>query len=435
MNERFFSRLEGRLDEMIKLFHTPFIIYDEEGIIGTGERLKIAFSWHKKFREYFAVKATPNPTIMKIMKKMGFGFDCSSVPELMLAKKMGHLPPESIMFTSNNTSKEEFVRAMGLVERGFCILNLDDITMIEKVAKNFKFPELICFRYNPGARRTGSNSIIGDPVNQKYGVPHEDIVKAYRLAREAGAKRFGLHTMICSNERNYAYVLETVKMVLGVAALLEKELGIQIEFVNIGGGIGIPYKPDDKLFDLEALALGAKKEFYRFHEERGFMPGLYMECGRFLTGPHGVLVTTVINKMQKYKTFVGVDACASACPRPFIYDAYHGIIVPKAEGVIRHPREIVDVVGSLCENADKFAHDREIPVVKEGDVIFVENAGAHSWAMGFNYNGRLRVKEFLLRCNDSIRLIRRAETPRDYFATLRFFLSDFSLFLIERGRA
>jgi diaminopimelate decarboxylase len=420
MSKTFFSRLKEQLDEIIARFGTPFIIYDEDGIYGTCGDLRVAFSWHPNFREYFAVKATPNPVIMGIMKDMLFGFDCSSIPELILAERIGSFLPEPIMFTSNNTSREEFEWAMNLVKLGKCILNLDDITMIEKVARNFKFPELICFRYNPGSRRVGSNSIIGDPVNQKYGVPHEQIVEAYRLAREKGAKRFGLHTMICSNERNYEYVLETVRMILGVAALLKKELGIEVEFVNIGGGIGIPYKPDDQVFDLQALAAGAKEEFHRFKKEYGFFPGLYLECGRYLTGPHGVLVTRVTNKMKKYKTIVGVDACASACPRPFIYDAYHGVIVPQAVDVAGYPEEEADVVGSLCENADKFAHDRKIPVVNEGDVIFIENTGAHSWAMGFNYNGRLRVKELLLRYNDKVKLIRRAETARDYFATLRF---------------
>jgi diaminopimelate decarboxylase len=398
--------------------------------------MKKAFSGHPFFKEFFAVKALPNPAILQIMQDEGFGSDCSSVPELVLARAVGNKPPD-IMFTSNNTTSAEYLAAVqgtteyywqngvlrpypGAGVSGSCILNLDDITFISKAAKALGgLPETICFRYNPGKRRKGVNKIIGDPVNQKYGVPHEDILKAFWSAREHGARRFGLHCMIASNQRDYRYLVKTVKMLLYIAGFLKREAGIVLDFINPGGGVGIAYRPRHHDFNIAAYATDTLELLRDFQREFHYVPNFYTECGRYMTGPHGVLVTRVINKMMKYKLYYGVDACASACPRPFIYDAYHGVIVPRLHG--KHIKRVkADVVGSLCENADKFAHDRLMMPAEEGDVVLLENTGAHSWAMGSTYNARLRIAEVLRGTDNTAKLIRRAETIDDYFATLNF---------------
>ncbi len=410
MSEAFQQRLLPKVNEIAAHYGTPFHIYDEAGILETGERLRKAFAGIPGFQEYFAVKALPNRRIQQLMKQMGFGFDCSSIPELILARQVG-ASGEEIMFTSNNTSQEEFEFA---AQDGGCILNLDDISLIAKVPV---FPELICFRYNPGPRRTG-NIIIGNPVEAKYGVTHEQVVEAYRMARERGAKRFGLHTMVASNERDYTYMVETARMVLSLAELVEQELGIKFEFVNIGGGFGIPYRPSDKGLDLERMGVEITELFDAFRAKHGWSPRMVMESGRFMTGPHGCLVTTAINHKDTYRKYIGVDACMSSLMRPALYDAYHHITVVGKE----HPRktEVYDVVGSLCENNDKFAVQRELPVIDEGDLLLIHDSGAHGHAMGFQYNGRLRPKELLLRTDGSVELIRRAETVEDYFVTYNF---------------
>lgn len=419
MSVAFRSRLFPLLPSIIENFGTPFHIYDEVGIRQTAGLLKDAFANFDGFQEFFAVKANPNPAILHLMDQAGFGFDCSSIPELLLARKIGALGKQ-IMFTSNNTGPTEFKEAKG---HGGCIINLDDPTMIAKVSK--PFPELICFRYNPGDRQTG-NDIIGDPVNSKYGVPHENIVEAYRLARKRGAKEFGLHTMICSNQLTYGYFGQTVRMLLDVAAMLNSELGIKLEFINIGGGFGIPYKPDDQPIPLKEMASSMKKLFEdSYYKIGGYKPRLFMENGRFITGPHGVLVTRVINRMRKYKEFVGVDACCtSTMMRPAMYynakhdpwGGYHDISVFKGED---RPLEKVNVVGSACENNDQFGRDRLLPKVTEGDVILVHDTGAHCYAMANNYNGRLRPAELMLLESGEVIMVRRAETIEDYFATLR----------------
>jgi diaminopimelate decarboxylase len=278
-------------------------------------------------------------------------------------------------------------------------------------------PELVCFRYNPGARRTG-NAIIGNPVEAKYGVSHEQIVDAYREARERGARRFGLHTMLASNERNYAYMVQTAQMILELAENISGELGIRFEFLNIGGGLGIPYRPEDIPLDLPAMASEITGLFADFERRHGYVPSLSLESGRYMTGPHGVLVTRAINRKDIYRTYIGVDASMSALMRPGMYGAYHHITVPEKEDLPKHT--VVDVVGSLCENNDKFAVQRPLPEISEGDILVIHDTGAHGHAMGFNYNGRLRPKELLLRSDGSVELIRRAETEADYFATLDF---------------
>jgi len=410
MSQSFKERLYPNLERIAEHFGTPFHIYDEAGILETGDQLKQAFAGIDGFQEFYAVKALPNLEILKLMKRMGFGFDCSSIPELVMSRQVGATAGE-IMFTSNNTAPQEFAAALG---EGGCILNLDDISLIDKVPA--PFPELICFRYNPGPRRTG-NIIIGNPVEAKYGVTHEQVVKAYRRARERGAKRFGLHTMVASNERDYTYMVETARMVLEIAEMVEYSLDIRFEFVNIGGGFGIPYRPTDQALDLASMSRDITVLFSAFRQKHGYAPKMYMESGRFMTGPHGCLVTRAINHKDTYRRYVGVDACMSSLMRPAMYDAYHHIEVFGGEG---RPVETVDVVGSLCENNDKFAVQRELPKVEEGDLLVIHDSGAHGHAMGFQYNGRLRPQELMLRSTGSVELIRRAETLEDYLATQQF---------------
>ena len=410
MSKTFEQRLSTVLEKTIRQFGTPFHIYDEAGIIATGNHLKQAFATLEGFREYFAVKALPNPTIMTLMKKMGFGFDCSSSPELMLGRQIGSRG-DDLMFTSNNTSHEQFLVA---AEDGGCILNLDDISLIAKVPK---MPELICFRYNPGPRRKG-NKIIGNPVEAKYGVSHEQLSSAYRQAMDRGATRFGMHTMLASNELNFEYIVETTRMLLGMVEEISRKLSIQFEFINIGGGLGIPYRPDQPEIDVMAMGRDISELMTLFKEKNGWVPRLFMESGRYMTGPHGALVTRVINHKNIYRKYVGVDASMAALMRPGMYGAYHHIhIHGKKEGTAT---EVVDVVGPLCENNDKFAVQRTLPVTREGDLLIIHDTGAHGHAMGFNYNGQLRPQELLLKTDGTVELIRRKETVEDHFATLKF---------------
>ncbi|MGD2187395.1 MAG: diaminopimelate decarboxylase [Desulfobacterales bacterium] len=410
ISESFENRLLPVLSEIIDHYGTPFHIYDETGIRETGLNFIDAFSRLNGFREYFAVKALPNPRILQIMQNLGFGFDCSSIPELVLSRQIG-ARGEDIVFSSNNTTAAEFHAAAA---DGGCILNLDDVSLIHKVPQ---MPETISFRYNPGPRRTG-NSIIGDPSEAKYGVAHEQIVDAYKSARALGARRFGLHTMLVSNELSHAYMVESAAMLLEVAAWVSKELNIDFDFINLGGGLGIPYQPEQAPLDIDSMAEEICDLFLKFKKRNGFLPRFHIESGRYMTGPHGVLVTTAINQKNTYRKYIGVDACMSALMRPAIYGAYHHITV-----VAKQPRqhfEKVDVVGSLCENNDKFAIQRLLPEIQDGDRLLIHDTGAHGQAMGFNYNGRLRPKELLLLTNGAVELIRRAETVEDYFATLNF---------------
>ncbi|MBF0468568.1 MAG: diaminopimelate decarboxylase [Desulfamplus sp.] len=410
MSTGFKTRLSPILEKAVKHFGTPFHIYDETGIIETSEKLKNAFSGRDGFREFFAVKALPNPYVMKIMKDQGFGFDCSSSPEITLARNIGSRG-EDIMFTSNNTSMEQFETATA--DEG-SILNLDDVSLIAKVPV---MPELICFRYNPGPRRRG-NKIIGNPVESKYGVSHEKITDAYKEAIKRGAKRFGMHTMLASNELNYEYMVETTQMLLSMVEQVSCALDIRFELINIGGGLGIPYRPEQKKMNIDALGNETTELLDQFEQKNGWSPKLFMESGRYMTGPHGVLVTTIINHKDIYRKYVGVDASMSSLMRPGMYEAYHHIHIHEKEDLPQH--ETVDVVGSLCENIDKFAVQRPLPVTSEGDILVIHDTGAHGHAMGFNYNASLRPKELLLRTDGSIELIRREETANDYFATLNF---------------
>ena len=410
MSPSYRERLFPILPVIAAQLGTPFHIYDETGIRETGRRLIKAFEQVEGFREYFAVKALPNPRILQIMRDMGFGFDCSSVAELMLARQVGGRG-EELMFTSNNTSAADFEAAQA---EGGCLLNLDDISLVAKVPQ---MPATICFRYNPGPRRSG-NSIIGNPVESKYGVAHHQLLDAYKAAMERGARRFGLHTMLASNELNQSYMVQTIQMLMDVARWVTSTLNIRFDFFNMGGGLGIPYRPEDPVFDLEAMATAVTALWRDLRDSQGYAPRLYMESGRYMTGPHGVLVVKAINRKETYRTYIGVDASMSALMRPAMYGAYHHIeVLGKSAGT----RTIaVDVVGSLCENNDKFAVQRPLPPIQEGDLLIIQDTGAHGHAMGFNYNGKLRPKELLLRSDGRVELIRRAETVDDYFATLQF---------------
>ena len=410
MSKSFENRLLPVLDDIVNYYGTPFHIYDETGIRQTGKDFIAAFSRLNGFREYFAVKALPNPRILQIMQDLGFGFDCSSIAELILSRQIG-ARGEDIMFSSNNTTAEEFKAADA---DGGSILNLDDISLIPKVPQ---MPATICFRYNPGPSRSG-NSIIGDPAESKYGVADTQIIDAYKAARARGARRFGLHTMLVSNELNAAYMVQTAEMLLEVAAQVLKALDIRIEFINIGGGLGIPYEPGQKPLDIFAMAPKFADLFAAYKTQNGYEPRFYIESGRYMTGPHGVLVATAVNQKDVYRKYIGVDASMAALMRPAIYGAYHHITV-----IGKQPKkhfEKVDVVGSLCENSDKFAIQRLLPEIQDGDHLLIHDTGAHGHSMGFNYNGRLRPKELLLRTNGSVELIRREETVADYFATLNF---------------
>jgi len=410
MSQGFKDRLFSHLPAIAAHYGTPFHMYDEAGIRETGRLLQKAFADIPVFREYYAVKALPNPSILRIMQDMGFGFDCSSITELMLVRELG-ARGEAIMFTSNNTSPEDFRAAEA---EGGCILNLDDISLIDKVPT---MPELICFRYNPGPRRRG-NDIIGKPEEAKYGVSHDQIVEAYRQAKARGAKRFGLHTMLASNELHYTYMVQTAAMLLELVETINTALGITFEFINIGGGLGIPYLPDIDPLNIEAMGEEITALFVDFKDRHGCCPALMMESGRYMTGPHGVLVVRAINRKDIYRTYIGVDACMSALMRPALYGAYHHIEVLGKEGST--DTETVDVVGSLCENNDKFAVQRTLPKIVDGDLLIIQDSGAHGHAMGFNYNGKMRPQELLLRQDGSVTLIRREERPEDYFATLKF---------------
>lgn len=404
----FSQRLYPNLRSIAAHFGTPFHIYDEQGIRETGHQLQQAFAKIEGFREYYAVKALPNPSILRIMADLGFGFDCSSIAELVLARQVG-ARGKDIMFTSNNTSPEEFSEATA---NGGCTLNLDDIGLIDKVPQ---MPELVCFRYNPGAARSG-NSIIGTPEEAKYGLTHEQIFVAFEKARARGATRFGLHTMLASNECDPAYMVQTAQMLLELAAQIGQTLSIQFEFINIGGGLGIPYRPNEPAFDVELLGKETHRLLQKFSAQHDYQPKVYMESGRYITGPHGVLVAQAINRKDIYRTHIGVDACMSALMRPGMYNAYHHIDVLGKSPSPHDP--IVDVVGSLCENNDKFAVQRALPDIVDGDLLIIQDTGAHGHAMGFNYNGKLRPQELLLRTDGTVERIRRAETLEDYFATL-----------------
>ena len=403
---------EAQLREVIKQFPTPFHIYDEAAIRQNVRNLIAAFAWAPAFKEYFAVKATPNPTLLKVLKEEGVGADCSSLAELILAERSG-IVGEEIMFSSNDTPAEDFKKARQLG----AIINLDDISHIDFLEKQAGIPEVISFRYNPGPLMASGNTIIGFPEDAKYGLTRQQIHSAYRIMRDKGVKRFGIHTMVISNELNSDSFVGTANMMFDLIIELSKELGISFEFVNLGGGIGIPYKPEQQPVDLDRVGQGIKQAYEAKIVANGLQPlRIAMECGRMITGPYGYLVSTVLHKKAIYKNYVGLDACMANLMRPALYGSYHHITVAGKEHL---PCDhVYDVTGSLCENNDKFAIDRALPAIDIGDIIVIHDAGAHGFAMGFNYNGKLRSAELLLKPDGKVEMIRRAETVDDYLATL-----------------
>lgn len=414
MAEKKFPISQEKLEEIIKKYPTPFHIYDEKAILDNLHRFKKAFDWAPEFREYFAVKATPNPRLMQIMtQREGVGADCSSLPELLLADAAG-IHGEKIMLTSNDTPANEFQKA---VELG-AIINLDDISHIEYLEANAGLPKVLSFRYNPGSLIEG-NDIIGKPEEAKYGLTKQQMFDAYKIALQKGVKRFGLHTMVISNELRLEGLLLNAKIVFSLAAEIAKELGIKFEFINLGGGIGIPYRPEQQAVDLEALGEGVRKLYDEILVPAGLdKTAIAYESGRAITGPYGYLVATVLHEKHTYKDYIGLDACMANLMRPALYGAYHHIeVVGKENAPHDH---VYDVTGSLCENNDKFAIDRKLPKIDIGDRIVIFDAGAHGHSMGFNYNGKLRSAELLLHTDGSVELIRRAETIADYFATLHY---------------
>lgn len=406
------------IENTAKRHPTPFHVYDAKAIRDNARRLLSAFAWNGGFREYFAVKAAPNPHLVKLLGELGFGCDCSSMAELAIAERVG-IVGERIMFTSNDTPAEEFRKAWELG----AVINLDDIThwpyLLEALGPDADFAgRVMCCRYNPGPLK-GGNAIIGKPEEAKYGMTREQLVECYAKMRERGVSRFGLHTMVASNELDPDYIVDTARMLFELAGEIRERTGVQLEFVNIGGGIGIPYRPDQRAMDLEYVARGIEKAYSELVAAKSLAPlKLYMECGRMVTGPYGYLVAKVRHIKNTYRLYAGLDACMSNLMRPALYGAYHEIVVPGKED--SRETSLYDVTGSLCENNDKFAIQRLLPVLEPGDYVVICDAGAHGHAMGFQYNGKLRSAELLLEEDGSVRQIRRAETLDDYFATLDF---------------
>ena len=411
-----FPLSHAQLVELAKKFPTPFYIYDEKAIRENVKYFYKAFSIFPSFTEYFAVKALPNPYILKVLESEGCGGDCSSLPELMLCEKSG-ITGRRIMFTSNDTPAQEFVYAQKLG----AIINLDDITHIDflKNALGGKLPDTICFRYNPGPLKEGGNSIIGKPEEAKYGLTKEQMIQAYKICKAEGVKHFGIHTMVASNELNPDFFVDTARIVFELILEVQKECGVNIEFADLGGGVGIPYRPGQKKVDLDYVAKGIKVLYDKMIVPAGLDPlKLCFECGRPITGPYGWLVTKAIHEKNIYRNYIGVDASMADLMRPGMYGAYHEVTVSGKEHA---PKDYVyDVSGSLCENCDKFAVQRNLPKIEMGDLLIIHDAGAHGRAMGFNYNGKLRAGELLLRSDGTVKEIRRRETIEDYFATLDF---------------
>ena len=421
MTKKYIPFSKQQLEKIIEQYPTPFHIYDEKGIREYARKFTRAFSWNSGFKEYYAIKSAPNPYLMKIMREEGFGIDCSSYAELVIAEKLG-MSGDEIMFTSNDTPAYEYKKA---IELG-AIINLDDISHIEYLEKNVGLPSLVCFRYNPGSLKEG-NTIIGHPEEAKYGFTREQLFEGYQMLKDKGVTRFGLHTMVASNELDAAYFVETAQILFDLIVEIKQKVGIQIEFANLGGGIGIPYRPTEEPVDLDFMSQGIKKLYQEKIEANGLAPlRVYFESGRAMTGPFGYLVSTVLHIKKTYKQYAGLDSSMANLMRPALYGSYHHITVMGKE--YEPLDQVYDVTGSLCENNDKFAINRHLPKMEPGDLVVIHDAGAHGHAMGFNYNGKLRSAELLIRENGEVVQIRRAETLNDYFATLDFGgLSDFKV--------
>lgn len=412
-----------QVEEIVKKFPTPFHIYDEKGIRENARALKDAFSWNKGFREYFAVKATPNPFILKILQSEGCGFDCSSYTELLLSNDVGG-KGHDIMFSSNATPDEDFKKAFELG----AIINLDDLTHIDVLDKLTGIPETVCCRYNPGGefKTDGSPNVMDTPRDAKYGMTHEQIVEAYRILKEKGAKKFGMHAFLASNTLTNDYYPTLARIMFKAAVDIKEKSGVELSFINLSGGVGIPYRPDQPANDIKIIGEGVRKAYEEILVPAGMgEAAIFTELGRFMLAPFGMLVAKAIREKHIYKEYIGLDACAANLMRPAIYGAYHHItVLGKENEPCGHK---YDITGGLCENCDKFAVDRMLPKIDLGDYIAIHDTGAHGFSMGYNYNGKLRSAELLLREDGSVKLIRRAETPEDYFATFDFADKKFDL--------
>ena len=415
MNKQPFVTKE-KLEEITASYPTPFHLYDEKGIRENAKAVKEAFSWNKGFKEYFAVKACPNPALIQIMREYGCGCDCSSMTELMLSHALG-CEGEDIMFSSNATPAEEYVYANKIG----AIINLEDITHIDFLEKTIGFiPETISCRFNPGGLFRMSNGIMDNPGDAKYGMTTEQLFEAFKILKAKGAKRFGIHAFLASNTVTNEYYPMLAKILFELAVKLEKETGADVQFINLSGGVGIPYKPDQEPNDIRVIGEGVRKVYEEVLVPAGMGDvAIYTEMGRFMTGPYGCLVTKAIHEKHTYKEYIGCDACAVNLMRPAMYGAYHHITVMGKENEPCDHK--YDITGSLCENNDKFAIDRMLPKIDIGDYLVIHDTGAHGYAMGYNYNGKLKSAEILLKEDGSFELIRRAETPKDYFATLDCF--------------
>ena len=418
MSEKYFPLDRAALEKLAKQYPTPFYLYDERAILENVRRIKAAYSVFPGYINHFAVKALPNPYILKILAAEGFGADCASYPELLLAEMAG-MKGEEIMLSSNETPAKEYEAAKKLG----AVINLDDITHIDYLEKNAGLPQLISLRYNPGPIKEG-NAIIGKPEEAKYGLTREQIIEGFAVLNKKGIKRLALHTMVASNELSVPYHIETARMLFELAVEINSKTAVKLEFINLGGGMGIPYLPEQEAVDYEVLAKGIKAAYNEIIKPAGLDPvGIRTEWGRVVTGPYGWLVARALHKKEIYRKYIGLDACMADLMRPALYSTYHHITISGKENAPLS--ETYDIVGSLCENNDKFAVQRKLPKIDTaaeqaggGDFVVIHDAGAHGRSMGFNYNGKLRCGELLLRENGTVIQIRRAETADDYFATL-----------------
>lgn len=410
-----------QIENIVKTYPTPFHLYDEAGIRKNAQAVKEAFAWNKGFREYFAVKANPNPFLLKIFKEYDMGCDCSSYTELMLAKSLG-FDGDHIMFSSNETPAEEYVYA----NQCNAIINLDDFTHVEFLEQTLgKIPETISCRFNPGGVFELSNGIMDNPGDSKYGMTKDQIIEAYKILKSKGAKHFGIHAFLASNTVTNEYYPKLAKQLFELIVEIKNATGCDFKFVNLSGGVGIPYKPEQEPNDIRVIGAGVHEVFDEVLVPAGMEDvAIYSEMGRFMMGPYGCLVVKAIHEKHIYKEYIGVDACAANLMRPAVYGSYHHLTVLGKEDA--PCTETYDVVGNLCENCDKFAVDRKLPKIEKGDYIVIHDTGAHGYSMGYNYNGRLRSAELLLKEDGEVKLIRRAETPKDYFATFDCF-DEFSI--------
>lgn len=405
-----------KIEEIAAQYPTPFHVYDEKGIRENARKLKSAFSWNKGFREFFAVKATPNPYLMEILMEEGCGFDCSSYTELMLSDRVGAKGAD-IMFSSNATPDEDFLLARKLNAQ----INLDDFTHIEILDKLCGIPDTISCRYNPGGefKTSEKGNVMDTPKDAKYGFTHDQLIEGYKLLKEKGAKRFGMHAFLASNTLTNDYYPVLAEILFKTAVEIKEKTGISLEFINLSGGVGIAYRPGEKSNDIEIIGKGVEDVYNKILVPAGLGDlAIYTELGRFMLAPYGHLVAKAIREKHIYKEYIGLDACAANLMRPAIYGSYHHITVAGKENA---PCDhMYDITGGLCENCDKFAIDRMLPKINIGDYIIIHDTGAHGFSMGYNYNGKLRSAEILLKADGSFKLIRRAETPKDYFATFDF---------------